>query len=243
MLLIAHLQGASLEFAELQGADLGGAQLQGASLYGAKIHATYFSRALLWRTNWVVNPVELGAVRLKDATWKPVWRPVDSSPASDPVRWDAKAYGELRVSMNSIPEGEKRDKALNRIEKLDCGNPDKTLASCDPTAVPPPEVLDWQKKLLQANVDDAAFAKALATELRSLVCANDPDAIHILRGTIISARFAATGREAPALVDFIMSKDCPVSAALTDKHKARLLDIKQDAEKKFAPASTPNKEN
>ena len=42
-----------------------------------------------------------------------------------------------------------------------------------------------------------------------------------------------TGREAPALVDFIISKDCPVSASLTVDDKAKLLKIKQNAEKKF----------
>jgi hypothetical protein len=42
----------------------------------------------------------------------------------------------------------------------------------------------------------------------------------------------AAGPEAPALIDFILSKDCPVSAALTDADKAQLLRIKQDAIKK-----------
>lgn len=45
----------------------------------------------------------------------------------------------------------------------------------------------------------------------------------------------ATDPEAPTLVDFIMSTDCPVSTSLTDDDKAKLLAIKQDAEKKFAP--------
>ena len=49
-----------------------------------------------------------------------------------------------------------------------------------------------------------------------------------LRGS--AARRA--GPEAPALVDFIMSKDCPVSASLTDADKANLLRIKQNAPKK-----------
>jgi hypothetical protein len=148
---------------------------------------------------------------------------------------------ELRDLTNSIPEGERRDHALQlkRIETLDCGNPDKTLASCDPAAAPPPEALDWQKKLAAASVDEAAYAKALATELWSLVCASDVNAIYILRGVVRGVlelgRLAKTGREAPALVDFIMSKDCPVSASLTGDDKAKLLDIKQDAEEDFAP--------
>jgi uncharacterized protein YjbI with pentapeptide repeats len=233
----AQIQGASLDFAELQGASLDFAELQGASLYGAKVNATDFSNAFLWRTKWrEIDQAELGSFRLDTVLeqWKPVWYD------SGPVPWTVKAYAELRVSMNSIPEGTTRDTALKRIERLDCGNPDKTLASCDPNAAPPPEVFNWQKALLKANANNAAFQKALAKELGDLVCANDAEAIHILHGT--SKRLAATGREAPALVDFIMTKDCPVAASLTDDDKAKLLQIKRDAEKKFAPPPTAKKD-
>jgi uncharacterized protein YjbI with pentapeptide repeats len=239
----AQLQGASLEGAQLQGASLRWAQLQGSSLIRAAVNAADFSDAFLWRTNWgEIDPAKLGAVRLKDSTWKPVRLPSEG----DPVRWDAKAYAELRVSMNSIPEGNMRDEALKRIETLDCAN--KTQASCDPAAAPPLEVLDWQKKLAAADADNAAYEKALATELRGLVCANDTNAIHILRGIVRKRlpwgveRLGDTRRGAPALVDFIMSKDCPVSASLTDDDKAKLLQIKQDAEKESAPPPAPKKE-
>ena len=107
------------------------------------------------------------------------------------------AYAELRVSMNSIPEGEMRDGALKRIETLDCGNPDKTLASCDPAAEPPPEVLAWQKELAKVSGDDAAYRKALDTELRGLVCANDASAIHILRGIIRTELACRNGPRSP----------------------------------------------
>jgi hypothetical protein len=138
--------------------------------------AALMAGAILWRTEWgEMDPAELGAVRLADVTWKPVWRP-----------GDAKAYAELRDSMNSIPEGERRDAALKRIEILDCATTNKTLASCD-SAKPPPQVLNWQKILRKVNVDDAAFAKALATELQSLVCESDADAIHILRSIVTAA--------------------------------------------------------
>jgi hypothetical protein len=101
--------------------------------------------------------------------------------------------------------------------------------------------LDLQKKLAAAGADEAAYAKALAAELRSLVCASDANAIHILRGISNRRRLAETGGEA-ALVDFIWSKDCPVSASLTEDDKAELLKIKQDAEKKFAPPPASKKE-
>ena len=108
--------------------------------------------------------------------------------------------------------------------------------------------MNWQKKLARASVDDAAYAKALATELRSLFCESDVNAMYILRGALggfIASppgfeRLAQTDREAPALVDFIMSKDCPVSASLTANDNTKLLKIKQDAEKK-PPASTGTK--
>ena len=162
--------------------------------------------------------------------------------SSFPVPWDAKAYAEFRLSMNSIPEGVKRDAALKRIDTLDCGNPDTTLASCDPNAETLPVVLDWQNKLEAARVDDPAYARALAKELRSLVCESAADPIYILRGTIRSGRLTETGPEAPALVDFIKSEKCPASTSMTDDDKVKLLQIKQEAAKKFAPPRASNKE-
>jgi uncharacterized protein YjbI with pentapeptide repeats len=237
-LVWAKLQGVSLNGAELQGASLDGANLQGASLDRAAVNAADFSYAFLWRTNWGnLGPAEFVAVRLEMVTWNPEW-----APKGDPVPWTDKAYAELRDLMtNSIPEGEMRNNALERIETLDCANANEPLASRDPAA----EVLDWQKKLAAAGADDVAYAKALATELRSLVCASDANAIHILRGVVRGVlepdRLTSTGREAPALVDYIMSKDCPVSASLTDDDKAKLLKIKQEAEKESAPPPASKK--
>ena len=79
---------------------------------------------------------------------------------------------------NSIPEGKMQEDALERSKILDCGNPDTNLASCNPGDKPPPVVQDWQKTLLEANSDATAFDKALAMELRNLVCANDANAIY-----------------------------------------------------------------
>jgi Pentapeptide repeats (8 copies) len=175
----AQLQGASLVGAHLQGAWLRWAQLQGASLEGAEVNAANFSGVFLWRTSWSdIGLAKLGAVQLDKELqlWKPVWQ---KDIISGPVLWDANAYAELRRLVNFIPEGEMRNDALERIETLDCANANETLASCDPAAAPPP---DWQKKLAAAGADDVAYAKALATELRSLVCASDANAIHILRG-------------------------------------------------------------
>jgi uncharacterized protein YjbI with pentapeptide repeats len=241
-LALARLVGTSLDEAHLQVASLSSAQLQGALITRSWVNATDYSGAFLWRTNW--GGTSLGSIKLEndeDSTWEPVWEPSMLDPISH-APWDAKAYEELRVLMISIPAGKMRDDALKRIKTLDCGNPDKKLASCNPAAQPPPEVLDWQEKLAQASSDKAAYKKALAKELRSLVCASDADAIHTLRGIIKNARLQETDDEAPALVDYIMNKDCPVSASLTGNDKTVLLEIKQRTKLGFPPPPAPKKE-
>jgi hypothetical protein len=42
----------------------------------------------------------------------------------------------------------------------------------------------------------------------------------------MKGRLQKVGAEAPALIDFISSKDCPVSIVLTDADKQRLLKIR-----------------
>jgi len=258
----ARLQGASLVNAQLEGALLSYAQLQGASLYGADLHVVDLSNALLWRSDndndaTLVVPrvpsvfdyvsgqwpplgaitsarfnrreVTLAALRLPDAPdqWRPVWRVED-----DVHLWNDATYLHLRETIESLPPGVLRDQALDRIGRLDCSKGGTSLASCDTSAPEPPKAAAWRKALEDARVDDATYAGALAAELETLVCSGDTNAGYILRGVLGSGRLAATGPEAQGLIDFIMSKDCPVSASLTDADKAKLLRIKQEAIKK-----------
>lgn len=184
------------------------------------MEATDLSGALLWRAHGKVKA--LTAIRLPDApeTWRPSW--TDDHGTAYP--WNDKAYQDLRQTMESLPPGAPRDSVLHLIRSLDCANPDPRLASCDPSVQPPPEAAAWRKSLEDAGVDDAAYAKALAAALKTLVCTGGEDAAYILRGLLSNNRIKAAGPEAPALVDAIMSKDCPVSASLTDADKAKLQD-------------------
>ena len=208
-------------------------------LWGGGGGATDLSEGRLWRTSGKV--ADLTAVRLPGSpdAWRPVWR--DDMGNVQP--WNDEVYQNLRKTMESLPPGSIRHNALDRIRSLDCANP--TLASCDPVLPPPvgaaarrkslEDAYAWRKSLEGAGVDDAAYAKALAAELKALVCSGGKDAIYVLRGLGFRDRLAGTGPEAPALADFIMSKesrDCPVSALLTDADKAELIRIKQDASKK-----------
>ncbi|SDR31471.1 Uncharacterized protein YjbI, contains pentapeptide repeats [Rhizobiales bacterium GAS113] len=225
----ARLQGASLFGAQLQGVSLADAQLQGASLSGADLHAADFSTAFLWRCD--CDGPDVAAPKLSDSSdqWRPVWRNDDGQIQS----WDNNAYQKLRQVIQSLPPGGPRDRALKRVRILDCENPpaepDLELASCEASVPRPPEGAERPESLKKGRIDDAAHAKALAAELRTLVCSGDDDSIYGLRGLLRSRRLAAVGAAAPALIDFIMSKDCPVSASLTDADKARLLQIKRHA--------------
>jgi uncharacterized protein YjbI with pentapeptide repeats len=115
----AELQGASVASARLEGASLEGAQLQGVALGDAVVIATDFSEAFLWRTGGVGSA--LWAIRLRDVTWEPVWRPMlgphlypgvegelppgtkITFPTGKVRRWTDAAYTDLQRLMKSIP--------------------------------------------------------------------------------------------------------------------------------------------
>ncbi len=233
----AQLQGASLVGAQLQGASFVGAQLQGASFERAVLEATDLSDAYLWRADHTPPP-SVSAVRISggDKTWLPLWP--DSPEHEQP--WDDKAYQALRTTIESlVPAGPSRDEALKRIQSLDCASSDEALASCDPKAwlaplrKPPPEAEAWRKALEVARDKDTDYAVALAKALKDLVCSGDKDAIHVLRGGGFQAGLGAAGPAASDLIDDLTnkdSKDCPVSASLTDADRAKLLRIKQAIE-------------
>jgi uncharacterized protein YjbI with pentapeptide repeats len=259
----AQLQGAWLTFSQLQGARLSQARLEAASLYGAELQgtslqeatmlATDLSEAFLWRTNSTSLPPSAltapAAIRQVNVKWQPLSRANGNT--ANP--WNDKAYHALESAIESLPPGDNRDDALKRIQSLDCANPDKTLASCDPSAESPSQARDWRKLLEDARADGSDFAEAAARELETIVCAQQDagaflftgafsersiydasieNLAFILRGVISPAvryQIGTTGPEAPALVDFIMSKDCAVSASLTDADKAKLFRVKQTA--------------
>ena len=251
----ADLRGASFNLASLQAASLQWTQLQGALLEGARLQANDFSNALLWRTNAATpSPSDIShpeALTISEAPemWRPVWRANGNQ--SQP--WNEESYQDLRKTMEFLPAGDLRDAALKRIGRLDCAKPIPRLASCDHSLLPP-EAASWRTSLEKARVDDGAYAKAKAAALRAALCTGRDggltyftrgnlsypsveNALYVLRGlmsvgTYGYARLGETGAEASELIDFILSKDCPVSALLTDDDKGKLLSIKQEAIKR-----------
>ena len=228
----AQLQGAWLKNAQLQGASLRGAQLQGASFAAANMEATDLSDARLWRANLPTPPSKVSALGMSsgDNAWLPKW----DDQYGKPQPWDDKAHQDLRKTIEALPAGIQRDKALERIKSLDCANPDPTLASCDPNAPAPPEAIAWRKTLEAASVDKKVYAEALAKTLKGLVCSGGDDAIQVVFVFGFQSRLEAAGAAASDLMDDLMnkySKDCPVAASLTDADRATLLQVKRDAEK------------
>jgi uncharacterized protein YjbI with pentapeptide repeats len=242
----AQLEGASLNMAQLQGASFGRAQLQGASLNMAQLQGVEFalanldaadlSHASLWRAG---GRLESGKdLELAAAVWGPFSFDFTGPNSNYQQPWSDMAYQNLRKTIEAVPAGDLRDRALAQIGRLDCANPDKALAPCDPAApLPPPGVIGFR-----AAASDEDYRKALAATLKSIVCAGSDESIFVLRGIsrrgvsrpgiLRPSRLAVTGAEAPALIDFIMSPDCPVSAKLTDDDRAMLMRTKQDALKK-----------
>jgi hypothetical protein len=212
-----------------------------------------FQKAILWRTNPATPTLwETSAIRFPDSSkaWEPLfWKDT----ANNRIAWTSAEYTELRNELDSIPKDE-RAQALQRVERLDCSNPDLTLTPCDPSRPPSRAAAEWQKLLEMARVDDATYIKALASVLRAAACVNQDNggfyfaggrsqhlldysyadnAAFVLRGLMSSgtfgARLADAGLEAPDMIDFIMGSNCPVSASLTEGDKARLRQIKQAA--------------
>ena len=228
MLQGARLEGASLDSARLEGASLRGAHLQGASLQSAELlgarlddadmTATNLSHAFVWRAVFPRDANNLSAVGLN---WRPVaWDGQESSP------WTTARYNALmRQIAEIVPEGARQKWALGNLGSLDCetGEP----WSCDAKAGEPAAVAEERQMIEHASVDRATHENALAGALGELVCGGDGDAIYILRGLATNERIKDAAAEALALVNRIMnkddnSKDCPVSAALTDDDKAKL---------------------
>jgi hypothetical protein len=146
-----------------------------------------------------------------------------------------------------------------QVSRLDCANVDPTLQSCDPSASTPVEAKNWRDTLGNASVNSLVFAERWTQGLKAVLCAREDGGLSYAAGgrswrslgddTTQNSLFALRemtsvfnnqilpavteireiDKSVPDLVDFMMSKDCPVSALLTDADKARLLRIQRQA--------------
>ncbi len=198
----ARLQGASLDDAGLQWARMEKAQLQGASLVGAQLQGSNFTGSKLFATDMS------GA-----AVWRASFADVSSSnvleEGFDEGALSRKAFDTLESVIEEETPAGKAGKTLL-----------ETLASLNPAYFGPEANLS--ETLKRGRVGEAAYRKALADELTMLTCSSGDSAPFILRGLVRNGRLVATGPFAPALVERILSPDCPASADLTAVDKAEL---------------------
>ncbi|PWB90317.1 hypothetical protein C5688_11165 [Methylocystis sp. MitZ-2018] len=258
----ASLLGASLVEAELHGASLFEAQLQGANLESAQLKGASLERTYLWRAYWgELDIEETTPILLAGANWQPQHRMrMKRFVGWNDEVWNGDAYHELRKIIEALPEGDRREAALERVASLDCDANSDNLVSCDPNAPPSQAVAVLRGRLEQAVAEENNYIKYFAAQLSALICRSDVNAIHVLRGIsgrnfeyTLGSRFsayflgsilAAAGGEAPALIDeFVAGKNCPVSATLTDSDKAILQKIKVDALEHHPVAPLPNTVN
>jgi uncharacterized protein YjbI with pentapeptide repeats len=239
----AWLQGATLQFAQLQGAALNNAQLQGVRLAVADMTATNLNYAMVWRTeftdafntNALVKNLSTSGLFWRPELWKVGINPSSNLFGSWTSPWTSAEYDALKREIEEVvPTGERRIEALRSIQRLDCARSE--LQSCDPNMPEPASVAAARQMIKQASVDDATYKKAVADELGELFCGEDGDAINILRGLLKNFQISGeTGGFSLTLVELIMSKNCPVSALLTDDDKAKLHALK----KAVAPPPVP----
>jgi len=238
----AQLQGASLVFAQLQGASLAGASLQGASLDWAQLQGASLERANLaganlgtanaWRARFSLESV--GAFDHLQITWDDKHK---EEMLFKPWPWTEANYRDLKKMIEEkvgagprvhaeqpmsewlgSPAPFGRDAALKRIEILDPNKPFEFEA----------EVPKWKKKIEAESVGPEDYIKALAHELKALVCSGDADAVYVARGLVKTQADLAPGL-VEAIVQPKAAKDCPVSAALTEQEKTDLRKLAKKA--------------
>jgi uncharacterized protein YjbI with pentapeptide repeats len=206
----AQLQGASLEFAQLQGAALDGAELEGAALGEAQLQGASLRLAQLQGANFKGST--LAGTDMRGAA---VWRANFEGASVTAVfghdlnenAMSKEEFTALKpMIMNEVPEG--GDTAFKRIEIL---NPD----------IFGPEASE-QATLEKGRVDETAYRRILADQLKRLACSGDESAAYVVRGLVNNHRIKDTGDQAPGLVEAILKSDCTLSAALTDTDKAAL---------------------
>jgi uncharacterized protein YjbI with pentapeptide repeats len=205
----AQLQGASFGRVQLQGASLAGAQLQGASLDHAQLHGAVLVQAQL-------QGASLSQAQLQGANF------TGSTFAGTDMRnaevWRTNFEG---ASLTAGFEDGVKEGAIKIL------NPD----------IFGPEASE-QETLEKGRVDETAYKKSLADQLKGLACSGDKDALYIVRGLIENKRIKDTGAQAPGLIEAILKperhgrassrphrsdpQECPVSAVLTEADKAAL---------------------
>jgi uncharacterized protein YjbI with pentapeptide repeats len=215
----AELQGAKLDEADLQGALLDGADLSGASLDRAKLLAASFLDITEWRSSVLA---ESGDVRT-DVETDPKKRCLKTDNQGNCMLFLADRistlFDELKREITAdVPDGQLRQDALSRINKL------------DPTIVVPQDddsasSQDWAV-IKERSLKPPEYAKALARQLQVTGCALE-GAPYVLQQIISQFDiFVTKGVKLPDLADAFLANDCFGAQQLSENDKLKLRDIR-----------------
>jgi hypothetical protein len=254
----AQLQGASLRYAQLQGASLGYSQMQGASLVGAELQGASLAEAELQGASLVEAQLQgaslekaqlQGAVAIEASVWRADARSANT-PAAYLVSSNSKesfgckeilfghcsespqSFEELRQFMiDTVPAGELRDKALERIEK-----------SLKPEGFPDERAIadGWKEK-----EKNSAPPAAVLGAWKEIGCkGNDRDyngAPFVARALIARLDWRPFENEAPAkakLAAAFLAPSCAGAKGLTDEEIAKLKAEQGEPAKRASDGST-----
>jgi uncharacterized protein YjbI with pentapeptide repeats len=206
----AELEGANLEAAELQGASLYCAQLQGTSLFNAHLQGASLDRVFVWRTEpspnataAVVNAPESG----------PVYKGLDCLKGKEGCNWSEKSYAVLRrLIENSLSEAPNRDRALQRIEKLET----------------PPYVVDkvsakaWTDLAEMSARSADSLDNTLASIFKEISCAANGAAPYVIAGLRSGLFHSNFSRAAEVAATVFLDKNCPATRGMSEDSKADL---------------------
>ena len=202
----AQLEGASLERAQLQGASLGNAQAGGASL-----RWTYVWRTLppFYATEAFVAQPQLG----------PSYVGLDCPMYVLSCHWSRASYVALKSLIeNSVPAGDRRDKALERIATLEnSAYPiDKVSAKA------------WRDLANGSARTPSSYFDTLAKVFKEIGCVADgaPYVIAHLTPKLYQRFYGPLGQEREVAAAFLDEAKCPGARGLSEENKAKLQEIR-----------------
>ena len=229
-----QLQGAVLYRAQLQGALLIATQLQGAWLFETQLQGASLRRTFVWRSDprsantedTFVDAPELGPKYFRLNCRRP-----DEEKAvtpADECDWSETSYAALKSLIeNSVAFGVTRDRALQRIGKLEK----------PPYAADEGSTKSWTDLARGSAHSEDAYFNTHAKTLEEIGCAAN-GAPYVIAGLIpqLDRRFERNlSQEAEVADAFLKEEKCPGARGLSEENKAKLREIRD----RVIPASPP----
>jgi uncharacterized protein YjbI with pentapeptide repeats len=222
-----QLHGASLNNAQLQGAYFVEAQIQGAMLFGARLDGAFLFRIFGWRAD-VRNAEGEGAFVFEPET-RPKYHMLGCAfDQWGPCDWSSSSFAALkRLIEQQVPEGVRRDKALNQIAIL---NPATVLDEREQEKA-------WADHVRSSPSLDR-YENGLAVRLREIGC-DANGAPSVLLGLLTrNPRFPEGSPQSTALAtSFLDEAHCPPARALSRLDRVMLEELRDRSPPAPAPAT------